>query len=608
MSETRVIGLIAAAVLTTCIGNVWGQSPDVSAHYCPIDSPVQDLTLIAGDFLGFSGGLPLPDAFGNGTKSEVTFTTTMKANRFFGAEHVVSKFTVPPGIDLHVFDQVFGVDFTTPLGTDIVVVEVTTSATGATVIRRCTFNLTVTRRTEQRDVIGIPLRPCFLEGTELSFDLQSRQFFKPGQLAPPGVVLSLIDRLNDQTWLKYARIVFRAAASAGVPVIKDPRPPTKPPADIFDDVLGAVEIPAFLPTSPIGEPGMVKAACELAWQGIDSLQKGIVVVFVRRFLNAIPAGTLGFAPPADSDIVQRKASVSGSTRLCQHPRQLQTGDVTNVGWVLLLEPTAPLPTNNVEMTVNTLAHELGHALLLGHGNGFDDDANGALPPVPGPRRFDEYCDTMGLADGTPLEDARTPFVSCEATESLMRVSGSCSGLRPLQVEQARAAAKLVPGAAFDAAADPAGTLISEQIDPTATGIPADVLIASVEVAETPGQATMEISQKVIGALPETAHNRYTTFVDLDNNSATGCMPADLGLPTAFRGAELVTSVVLEATGGQSPQLTVTVWRCAAGTLVPLPASDIKARASDTELAIHGPSTGRLLGRINVVIPSCQRRW
>ena len=134
--------------------------------------------------------------------------------------------------------------------------------------------------------------------------------------------------------------------------------------------------------------------------------------------------------------------------------------------------------------------------------------------------------------------------------------------------------------------------------------PDDVLIAGVEIAETPELAIMEISQTVVGALPETARNRYTTFVDLDNDPATGCNPAGLLPPTAFVGAELVTSVLFEAAGGLLPQLSTRVWRCEAGRLVPLSAVDIEARASDVELTdIELPSSRRLLGRIQALIPS-----
>jgi hypothetical protein len=598
ISRAVIVGLIAASFFIARTQAAVAASPDVSVRYCAPDSPAQDLTLFVGD-LGI--GVSLPGQYSNGTKQNVTFTARMKANRFFGAERVVARRTVPPGIVLTVFHQFVSVNEVTPLGTDTVVIEVTSSATGGTVLGRCTFDLTVTRRTEQRDVIGIPLRPCFLEGTQLAFDSDSQKPIKPGQLAPAGDVIRLIDQINDQTWLKHARIAFRAAVSPGVPVIKDPD--TRPTLSGMPTMPGEVDVPAFFQTSPASEPGMVKTACELAWQNIDSSQKGMPAVFVRRFLNA--GNTLGFVPKAELELIQSSARVppTTSTRLCQQPRQLVVGDVTHVGWTQLLEPDARIPTNSFAQTVHTLAHELGHALLLGHGNGLDDDGNGTPPPQPGPRRFDEYCDTMGIGppNGTPLEDARTPFVSCEATESVMHVSNpNCFLLQPLQVEQARAAAKLVPGAAFDASADPAGTLISELTDPNSTAIPAEVLIASVEIAETPELAIMEISQTVVGALPETGHNRYTTLVDLDNDPATGCNPADLNLPTAFSGAELVTSVLFEAASGQPPQLSPMVWRCQAGSLIPLPASNVQSHASDAELLHVG---GRLLGRINVLIPS-----
>jgi uncharacterized repeat protein (TIGR01451 family) len=594
--QTLILGLIATSVFTASPETVMAASPDVSVAYCAPGSPAQDLTLFVGD-LGV--GVPLPGRFSNGTNQPVTFTTTMKTNRFFGPERVVDRRTVAANRSVIVFHLFIGVNEITPLGTGTVVIEVTSNATGTTVLGRCTFNLTVTRMPEQRDVIAIPLRPCFLEGTQLgfgvpAFDPGSGRPIQPEQLALPQDVIPLIDQINDRTWLKHARIAFRAARSRGVPVLKDLHtlplsrggPPTRP---------GEIETP--ITANGAGENADLKAACELAWQGIDPSQKGIPIVFVRRIF----ATARGYVPEAEFVLIQREARLPAnmSTRLCEHPHdRLEVGDVTRVGWVVLLEPSAPTPAH----TLQTLAHELGHSLLLGHGNGLDDDGNGTLPPQSGPRRFDAYCDTMGLdPETTPLEDRLTPFVSCEQTASLMHTSRSdCFNLRPLQVEQARAAAKKVPGAAFEASADPAGAFVSDETDPSSAGVPADVLIASIEIAETPELALLEISQTVVGALPNTAHNRYTTIVDLDNNPGTGCNPAELGLPTEFAGAELVTSVLFEAAGGPSPQLSPMVWRCEAGRLVPLSAVDIEVRASDAELLHVG---GRLLGRISVLMPS-----
>jgi hypothetical protein len=90
-----------------------------------------------------------------------------------------------------------------------------------------------------------------------------------------------------------------------------------------------------------------------------------------------------------------------------------------------------------------LAHELGHILMLGHGNGLDDDGNGLQPGNSGPRRFDEHCDPLSAS-----EDAITPFTNCEVSSSLMHatVGRGCRNLTPLQIEQARELAQLLPGA------------------------------------------------------------------------------------------------------------------------------------------------------------------
>ena len=131
---------------------------------------------------------------------------------------------------------------------------------------------------------------------------------------------------------------------------------------------------------------------------------------------------------------------------------------------------------------------------------------------------------------------------------------TCSILRPLQIEQARAVAKLVFGASFDMATDPAGALVGDIPSPLPTDIPIDTLIVNTELAETPGSGITEVSQTVLGALPSVANNRYSTFLDLDNNPSSGCTPATLGLPTNFTGAEAVTSVTLTVAGGAAPQL------------------------------------------------------
>ncbi len=297
----------------------------------------------------------------------MTFTTTVKANRFFGPTHVVGKSVVPPDLSLTIFHHVLGVFDTTPLGTDMVVIEVTSSASGAVVLARCTFNLTVALS----DVIRIPVRPCFLEGTALSFNPDTNEFFEPGQVAPGGSVVSLIDHLNDQSWMKDARIAFRAV-SWGVPVIQDP---VRPSGTDPSDVLGAVDTQALAPPR---SRNLALQRWSASKHGSASIPRRRGRSGVRPQIHTSTRSSLRIRTKSGGTISFERNAPTGTTDtpLCQEPRQVVADDVTRVNWVILLEPDAPTPPNSIAQTINTLAHELGHALLLGHGNGLDDDANG----------------------------------------------------------------------------------------------------------------------------------------------------------------------------------------------------------------------------------------
>lgn len=93
--------------------------------------------------------------------------------------------------------------------------------------------------------------------------------------------------------------------------------------------------------------------------------------------------------------------------------------------------------------VTVLAHELGHNLLLGHGNGLDDDGDGLLPGLAGPRRYDEICDPDWLVPPRNTDVAED--VGSANPCSLMQNFACSTTLRPLQVETARGVAGFVPG-------------------------------------------------------------------------------------------------------------------------------------------------------------------
>jgi hypothetical protein len=108
------------------------------------------------------------------------------------------------------------------------------------------------------------------------------------------------------------------------------------------------------------------------------------------------------------------------------PRHLVVGDVANQ-YVIIAEPSQFTQHGSIAaLFYNVLAHELGHALLLSHGDGHNN--GGTLPPNNGRRKFDQDCDggpSMGL--------------------SLMSPSGGNNVITVLQSELARDAAILVPG-------------------------------------------------------------------------------------------------------------------------------------------------------------------
>src|SRR5207253_1989956 len=75
-----------------------------------------------------------------------------------------------------------------------------------------------------------------------------------------------------------------------------------------------------------------------------------------------------------------------------------------------------------------LAHELGHALMLAHGDGLDNDGNGTQPPANGVRRFDQDCDSQEFQHIDQANGAQGG--------SLMSEGGNLKTLTPLQVELA----------------------------------------------------------------------------------------------------------------------------------------------------------------------------
>jgi hypothetical protein len=271
----------------------------------------------------------------------------------------------------------------------------------------------------------VPIRWCVIEG---SSDAGTHG---PGQAV--GVDMGPFSIVQG-IWAKEAGIYFdfQQLPGLGIPVIRDMDPPPT-----GEGQLGDIDLSFGLDASD------EVLACRQAWKTLDpTAPDSIVGVTVRKFIN--DGQTLGTSSVPDQSLWVKQASPLTGKRgddLCGDPRHLTLSDVDH-GFVVLPQRES-FPDRDTY--VHTLAHELGHALTLSHGNGIDDNGDGRAAGIPGPRRFDQYCDPLGTApDGLPVEDHQTQGFTCGVSESLMEPGDSpCYKLTALQIEQARAAAAVL---------------------------------------------------------------------------------------------------------------------------------------------------------------------
>jgi hypothetical protein len=225
--------------------------------------------------------------------------------------------------------------------------------------------------------------------------------------------------MMNQTIWNQAGIVFLGCCQE-IPVIEDPDPMFGHKGDI---AMGNTRMPS-------SEMDHAFQSCAAKWaQKPGHFSDGPVVIIARDVtgLRGSYVEDLGITNPANSS----------HAPLCQFPRALTPADV--VGRYSIVTEQARFgprgDQRNVGNLVAVLAHEMGHQLLLSHGNGIDDDGNGTMPPNPGPRLFDSECD--------PAESGSTE--ASVGAGSLMGAQFGSTSLTPLQVELARDAAKAWPG-------------------------------------------------------------------------------------------------------------------------------------------------------------------
>jgi hypothetical protein len=404
-------------------------------------------------------------------------------------------------------------------------------------------------RVEGGDQLQVPLRWVALKG--------SPAVTNPGGVGEANtndVLWRRHERASDRIWIPGANITFRSAITreildidqASFPVIDDPRPPGTGPGaegDILNPDIDDSELKEALASALAAWDALEKDINQKrAARGLPAVNiEGPVVINLRKFVdqNGTP-GFLGgkaysyYSGATSSDIC--KNAPTGNPSL---DGAATYAAVEDVSFRLSFEPDDEL-----------LAHELGHCLLLEHGNGLDDDMDGA---------FDGY--GAGQKGCDPTEDVNaTPF-------SLMATSTNqgTSVITALQRTRARLGAAGVPGAKLDppAVLIDADTVGDHRADPVGDVADAAVDIISAGVIVNNVSQTTVLSHQLFGSIPAPPFQfkRYLMFLDLDGNQATGGAPATLGFPTGFQGAELVTRVTISHSGEiPSVSITPTVWK------------------------------------------------
>lgn len=429
MSNQRfaVHGLVVAVAAALLVGVFPGpaQAAAAPSATCTNGSTALDRSL--------GGAIPLPSRFANPTSVPVRFTMRMLANRFFGAARDVGSVTLPAGFG-RTYAGMIPTLLHTPLGAGAVVIEVRTDRTGSQVVGRCEYQMRLSApppawvgspiRPVEQWIVQVPVQMCAIEGSEIAGSAT------PGQTVPPGPLLDRLAAANTDVWYPQSRIAFSTATDNAIPVIPDPSPPSG-----TNGKLGDIEVGLAL------EANDVRHLCSQAWQAKYPGRPGIPVVNARSFYGG--GLVLGGASQPPSGLYVPGSRHFGSGKrgdaLCGSPVTLTPQEVSEL-FVVVFDP-ANLP--GFGDPVRTLAHELGHTLFLGHGNGLDDDGDGRRAGLTGPKRYDEFCDPDWLvppANTVLAEDVGSP-TPC----SLMQNSACSAELRPLQVETARGVARFVPG-------------------------------------------------------------------------------------------------------------------------------------------------------------------
>ena len=395
---------------------------EVPSTSCP--DHIMAITITAGE------RIPLVAAFSNPTSRTVDFEVTMLDNVFFGPRRVVQTARVGPiSAGTASVGTTYPTTINTPTRKAMLTLEVTTNREADGVVGRCKYQVTIDPPAaydvrhpilgtpEKRHLIQIPIRMCVLEGTRLAAQAE------PGETISGTEPYDWLLEMNETIWMPKATIAFSSAIDTEFPVIEDPA------STSTCRIPGAI---ADSGTASNGEPAQAAATCAAAWDETYPGRKGLPVVLVRDICTG-EYGLSSGAPP------EFKPGGRRFSDLCHYPRRLNESDFTDPShpdYMVIIEKGPQ--SDAASGFSHTLAHELGHNLFLGHGNGLDDDNDGERIGLGGPRLYDDYCDT---------DEGYDPEAGCGSGRlSLMYPEGTtCNAILPHQVETARDVGRLLPG-------------------------------------------------------------------------------------------------------------------------------------------------------------------
>lgn len=355
-------------------------------------------------------------------------------------------------------------------------------------------------------IMSVPIRWCAIEGTQAATN--------PGGVSEPdtdNVLWRVHERTTDNTYIPDAGVTLRSALWNIVP----------------DDMLNFPVIPDQ--DTSVGNVGDIFLPDVPAEGGDDGVEwQATYNACVDAWSNTLGVGDIGVVAIDYARIIETDGDPTG---------------VFGVGWrdntppvglrrLLIEDPHnhLPMPPNTVDPAgtddhvSKSFGHEVGHTMAnLRHTTGA----------------------TNLMRQGRNDTDADGLLNNFRLSTSIVDETGATVD----QVAAVRAAAQATPGCTRPDDGGIACSTLADVKPDALDDAPSEIVdLTNVVVAEEPGAPGMTTFQHELGAafsgevFDEFSQLEFSIFADLDADPTTGGMPADLGFPTSFEGAELVTKV------------------------------------------------------------------